>query len=394
MALPFSLYLTTVAEGQGQSLDIPVKQMHQTMGAVLIGVIVASFLYGISFIQAYIYYFITPSRDRWPLKTLVGAVILFDTIHQILVSHTIYTYVIVNYGKPLTLGVAVWSLLAEVLFNGFTGFLVQSFLTRRVWRLSKKNYYLAAPAFFLVFAEFGCIIAFGIKALVSVKTFEDLGTMKWLSVLVNALAAAGDVYITASLSYLLQGSRTGFQRSDAMIRKLINYAVNTGLLTTCTAIASLISILAAPNTFIYIAFFFAIGRLYANSLLCTLNARPLIRQVGEEWNSTNSNMFGNNLGTTPSSRLTHNGVTVHIDTMQKFDADFDRAEKGGSVDEMEMSPIGKSSGDMVHESLEEIHEHRKISHVGHGRNFCNKEDDIDAERTSVVRPPKCLIRTT
>ncbi|KAL0068954.1 hypothetical protein AAF712_003947 [Marasmius tenuissimus] len=167
--------------------------------------------------------------------------------------------------------------------------------------------------------------------------------MKWLSILVNALAAAGDVYITGSLSFLLHRSRTGFQRSDAIITKLIHFTVNTGLLTTCCAVGSLISILAAPTTFIYIAFFFTIGRLYANSLLCTLNARSYIRNSGDDYNSTNSHMFGTRDMPTMGSRSAmptriEGRVSIHVDTMRKYYNDRD-LEKGGQV---EMSPVGKS----------------------------------------------------
>ncbi|KAF9264336.1 hypothetical protein L218DRAFT_240389 [Marasmius fiardii PR-910] len=388
-AFPLSLYITS----ESQDLDIPVKQMEETMGAVFIGVVFATFLYGMSFVQAYVYFFVTPSRDKWPLKTLVATVLLCDTIHQILISHTLYTYVILNYGKPLTLGMTVWSLLAEVLFNGFIGLLVQCFLMIRVWRLSKKNVWLVAPAFLLVFAEFGCILAFGIKALVSVKTFADLATMKALSITVNALAAAGDVYITGSLSYLLRTSRTGFQSSDAMIGKLITYTVNTGLLTTLCAIASLISILAAPTTFIYITFFFAIGRLYANSLLATLNARQLIREVGAGWNSTDSNNVINFQTTVGSTRRcnSRNGVTVHIE----YDTDFDGIEKTRSVDAMEMSPVSKSDT-VVHGSLEEVNGSRNS--IGIPRSFCDiddDDDDVEAQRrSSIVRPAKCITRSS
>ena len=38
------------------------------------------------------------------------------------------------------------------------------------------------------------------------------------------------------------------------------FSVNTGLLTSICACMSLITILALPNTFVYITFFFVIGR--------------------------------------------------------------------------------------------------------------------------------------
>ncbi|KAK7041649.1 hypothetical protein VNI00_009256 [Paramarasmius palmivorus] len=351
----FTLSFATVVEAPA------VPPLDSTMGAALVGCLLACVLYGVSLLQTYNYFIEPGANDKWPLKLVVGAVFLFDTIHSMLISHTIYTYLVTNYANPAILGKCVWSLLAEVLFNGLTGFLVQSFLTHRVWRyltLSRRNSSLSfttiivtGVAVILVLAEFGCITAFAIIALVRVKSFDDLATMKWLSILVNALAAAADVYIAAVLCFLLQGSRTGFQRSDTIIRKLIMYAVNTGLLTSLCAVASLISITAAPNTFIYITFFFCIGRLYANSLLATLNARRRIRESVDGdggYNTTSGVGVGTGAGlgfakgsyaaSQPSQR--QNGISIHIDTItdagspEKAAA---RAKKSMSItDEMEM----------------------------------------------------------
>lgn len=92
----------------------------------------------VSFVQAW--YYFTHQKDSWPLKTLVShsytfiwyrslpwlqvaAVMCFDTIHQMLISHTgksypaneipansplVYVYVITNYNNPVQLQNLVW----------------------------------------------------------------------------------------------------------------------------------------------------------------------------------------------------------------------------------------------------------------------------------------------
>ncbi|KAF8871080.1 hypothetical protein BD779DRAFT_1478451 [Infundibulicybe gibba] len=47
--------------------------------------------------------------------------------------------------------------------------------------------------------------------------------------------------------------------------KLILFVVNTGFLTSLCAVASLVSILVAGGTFLYIGFFFCIGRWGVNT---------------------------------------------------------------------------------------------------------------------------------
>ncbi|KAK7031505.1 hypothetical protein R3P38DRAFT_818046 [Favolaschia claudopus] len=307
--------------------------LDKTFGVAFIGVVVAAGLHGVSCVQAWWYY--THQNDRWPLKTLVGTVMIFDTIHQALISHTLYTYLVSNFNNAEILNRIVWSLLVEVLFNGFTALLVQGFLTLRIWRLSNGNIWLSSIASVLVVAEFGCVLAYVALSL-QLDTFVQLAAeLKTLSITVNALAAAGDVFIAATLTYLLRRSRTGFHRSDTMIRKLTYFAINTGAITSLCAIASLISISTAGNTFIYILFFFCIGRLYCNSLLATLNARKAIRGAADGVHTTSENLslslreLPKNVGSLSMASKRPN-ISIKIDTTQEFNRDGDDGEKDES----------------------------------------------------------------
>ncbi|KII89091.1 hypothetical protein PLICRDRAFT_124293 [Plicaturopsis crispa FD-325 SS-3] len=252
-----------------------IPALDNTLGAALIGVVIAAALWGVSCVQTWFYY-TRYQKDPWYIKTLVAGVLFFDTTHQALITHTVYTYVVTDFSAVAELGNLVWSLIVEVLFNGFTALLVQSFLAFRVWRLSNKSVVITGSVALLVAGEFVCVVVYTIKA-IQLQTFEQLADLKDLSMAVNVLAAAGDILIALVLCIMLQRSRTGFMRSDSMIRKLMMFTINTGMLTSMCASASLISILCSPKTFIYITFYFQLGRLYSNSLLATLNARKRIR---------------------------------------------------------------------------------------------------------------------
>ncbi|OBZ71785.1 hypothetical protein A0H81_08279 [Grifola frondosa] len=288
--------------------QLTMTLLDKTQGAVFIGVIVAAMLYGVSCAQVW-YFYIRYPNDSGLVKILVGLVWIFDTAHQALISHTVYTYLIVNYGNGNTLDRIVWSIIVEVLFNGLTALLVQSFFMLRIFKLSDKNIWLIAPVFFLVLGEFASVIgtsdavALYVAQALPLQTFDQLDELKALSMVVNGLAAAGDVLIAAILCTMLHRSRTGFKSSDSLINRLIIFSVNTGLLTSICAVLSLVTIAALPNTFIYICFYFTLGRreslpsapkkflinpstnaktiacwtVYSNSLLATLNARAALR---------------------------------------------------------------------------------------------------------------------
>ncbi|KIK04879.1 hypothetical protein K443DRAFT_92257, partial [Laccaria amethystina LaAM-08-1] len=288
------------------------------------------------------YYFIHHS-DRWPLKSLVWGVMLTDTIHQGLITHSVYKYTITNWGNVDILGELVPTLLVEVIFNGLTTFMVQwqahsplFFLAMRIWRLSDGKVWLIVIIVLLVFGEFGSLSLVAFLEL-RFTTVTQLEHLQPLSLSSNALGAAGDIVIAATLCTLLHRSRTGFHRSDTVINKLMVFSVNTGLLTSLCALASLVSTLAWPTTFFYITFFFCIGRLYTNSLLATLNARKKIRELSDESTTISLNSLGKNRKISVSRQ--QQNMTIMIETQKESVTDSGNdMEKGLAVKVESLAP--------------------------------------------------------
>ncbi|KAJ3746178.1 hypothetical protein DFH05DRAFT_1484028 [Lentinula detonsa] len=221
-----------------------------------------------------------------------------------------------------------WAVIA-----GFTAVFVQSFLAHRVWQLSNGNMWISIPALLLVAAEFVSVFVFAVIGLTRVHTFVELAEiLKGLSITVNVLAAVGDTYIAGLLTLLLHTSRTGFRRSDSIINKLIIFSINTGALTSLCAIASMLSILLAPETFIYISFFFCMGRLYANSLLATLNVRSLIRKEGSSNVQASGDTGSIPLGAYNTSVFNPpSAISVKIDTRREYVSDQEEQKHSESM---------------------------------------------------------------
>ncbi|GJJ13350.1 hypothetical protein Clacol_007602 [Clathrus columnatus] len=90
-----------------QALSSPVDltlphSFDNTLGALLIGLIVSTALFGLTTLQTYLY-FINYIKDRLSLKFLVASLWILDFIHTILVTHASYHYLIVNFMNPLGL---------------------------------------------------------------------------------------------------------------------------------------------------------------------------------------------------------------------------------------------------------------------------------------------------
>jgi len=298
--------------------------LDNTLGVGLIATMVAAMLTGVTISQALYYY--THQNDRWHLKYLVGVVVASDLIHQALITHSIYWYVVTSWGNPAALQLIVWSTVVECLFVGLNAFLVQSFLTLRVWHLSGFNKPITGTIAVVVVGQFvanNVSTGFGFN-----KTYAELAPLQWLSMFCNTLTVVGDVLISAALCILLHHSRTGFRRSDTMINTLIVFSVNTGLITSTFAVASLLSLIFAKRTFLNMAFFWCISRLYTNCLLATLNARKMIGAIGYPHDIS----FSLNFNTTNISPGTQHPAHLSITTDTTKDSARDEQVGCGTGD--------------------------------------------------------------
>ncbi|KAJ7473586.1 hypothetical protein B0H11DRAFT_2036437 [Mycena galericulata] len=302
----------------------PGAPLDSTMGSMLLGVILSAVLYGISLLQC-LFYFTRYNRDHKLLKLLVAATLLLDSIHLAFVVHTVYHYLITNYYDNQALQVMVWSVSLEAIPTGVTAGLVQSFYAYRVWRMSHGNYLLAGLILILVMATGGCGVAWVVLALES-QTYERLLRISPLTISINALSTGADVIITSTLCFMLYRTRPTSLATETMINRLILFTINTGLLTSVCAVASLISLILAPRTLIYASFYFCIGRLYSNALLASLNARAVIRG---KINDVDNNFHIEVLPSSRSRRLsrgvfsrpeniTANELSIHINRETEF----------------------------------------------------------------------------
>ncbi|KAN0136002.1 hypothetical protein V8E53_006163 [Lactarius tabidus] len=248
-----------------------------TLGAILLGCVVSAALTGMTIVQTFLYFRLYP-KDQPRIKLMVIGVLLLDTTHSSLMIASTWDYFVLNFGNeevvdkiPITLGLTV-------AFTATITFLVQLFFSHRVYRLSRNNLYITAP---LVLLSCGRLVA----ALVSTT---EMGRLKSFHAFVEhygyvftlglSMACTVDLGITAAMCYFLQMSRTGFGTMDHVIDIIMLYTLNNGALTCVTTIVSMILWLTMPRNLIFLGLHFTISKLYANSLLATLNSRRLIRK--------------------------------------------------------------------------------------------------------------------
>ncbi|KAI6158506.1 hypothetical protein EDD17DRAFT_998434 [Pisolithus thermaeus] len=216
-------------------------------------------------VQIYLY-FMHYSEDGLTTKVLVSAIWILDTLHLSFVCHILYYYLITNYGVPTSLNYIVWSLPASVLVNVLVVSMVQCFFAHQIYHLCRSGVKCnqEAETVILEFIDHNASVQTQI-------TFYDV-TPAWATIVV------AEVLITVSLCVLLYNRDSGsvLPRTKRLVNTLIIYAVNRCLLTSLVAIADLIIAIEVQDTW-SIGLDFIIGKLYANSLLASLNSRGHLR---------------------------------------------------------------------------------------------------------------------
>jgi len=214
----------------------------------------------------------------------VAIIWVLDTLHVILMCHTMYYYLISGFGNVQALAQGTWSLFASIAINIVMAFTVQCFFTKRIYSLSPERikWWLSGIIGLSVVAHF----CFGIETVVYFfikREFSRLKEVNFISVLPFAIMAIlSDILIATALCFLLASNRSEFEDTNTIINKLIVYAINRCILTSAVAVIEVAIFVSLPNSFYSFAFDFIIGKLYANSFLATLNSRRSLRGKGQD----------------------------------------------------------------------------------------------------------------
>lgn len=196
-----------------------------------------------------------------------------------------YIYLVANFSNPAALAYALWSFNLEVSINGVIGFIVECYFARRLLRLSGHSllgWILTVLVCGLSFIHFGLGIFFTDR-LFELTMFSRFPQLTWITKIGLGSAAACDMLISISLCCYLYQSRTGCRKTDSLIVTLMLYTLNCGLLTGICAALVIIMFSVYPDSLLFMAFFWVLGKLYCNSCVAMLNSRQALRgKVGLE----------------------------------------------------------------------------------------------------------------
>ncbi|KAH7884187.1 hypothetical protein F5I97DRAFT_1666488 [Phlebopus sp. FC_14] len=247
---------------------------NSSLGAIQIGSLVMMFLLGISTLQAF-HYFQNYPRDALWIKLLVVSVWLFAVGQAIAAISGLYSLTISQFGQiaaaeilDLPAGIA-----CSVVLSGAVGPLVQCYFAHRVLVFSRKLYIpvLSWSLSLLRFTGSVCICVETLRHPALLVFYAQYG---WLIATLLVGGACNDLIITASMCYYLRRERAGaIDRTAKMLDKLTTYSIETGLVTSLTAVTVYICYKLMPTNSIYLAIFMCLSEVFANTLFASLNSR-------------------------------------------------------------------------------------------------------------------------
>ncbi|KAL4244485.1 hypothetical protein ABKN59_009341 [Abortiporus biennis] len=258
-------------------LPIPTDlHFDNTLGAELIGVIIATFLTGISTIQTYNYHLSIPNADKILFRILIAILWVLDFLLLIFLSIASYSSLVTNFANPFNVEKISWVLAGFLATSSVLNFIIRCMFIHRVWRLSKSSH-LAVVLFVLncLILSIGSVMA---DKFAHIGDVFGLRNYKWLIIWVFTTIAFTDTLIAGILCYYLWKMKShATRRTESQINTLMRYSLETGAVTSVVAIAIIITYLTMPNNLIFVAIYFLFPKLYHNALMATLNGRATLR---------------------------------------------------------------------------------------------------------------------
>ncbi|KAG0698373.1 hypothetical protein DFH29DRAFT_102667 [Suillus ampliporus] len=239
---------------------IPQLDLGNTFGALFIGVVLAALLFGVTNLQAFIYFQTHGNRGITFYKLAVILLWILDALHMVLIVHGIYHYLVINHANIAALPELVWSTKLQIPIDTLIIWGVHLLYVHRMWIVSRgRSRVLPITVGIIVVLGSGIAISLNWAAY-RCHTFTDLLAIEWANYSTLGTLSFLDILIASSLSYLLATSRTGFSSTDSFVTKLMGYTISTGCVTSIFSLTAIITCAAMPKNFVFLGVEFLVAK--------------------------------------------------------------------------------------------------------------------------------------
>ncbi|KAF9457635.1 hypothetical protein BDZ94DRAFT_1301750 [Collybia nuda] len=252
--------------------------LDNTWGAALIGLVASSIIYGITTLQAYLYFTLYPN-DSIQFKSLAGSVWLIDTVSLVLVCNGVYGYLVRDMAKPANRLMVNRSFDVDPALMGLLALLTHGYLGLRVWKVCRRNIWFGLLLGTLSLSAFALSITASVLSF-RFEFWSQRNELKWIGLAGTILVVILDGIIAIVLCVYLLMQKVEGKGTRRIINRVLIFTINTGLASSLMSIVNIVTFFALPNTLIFLGTNFIFTKVYANAILANLNARKSLRGRG------------------------------------------------------------------------------------------------------------------
>ncbi|KAF9514782.1 hypothetical protein BS47DRAFT_842223 [Hydnum rufescens UP504] len=245
------------------------------LGGSLFGILLAALCFGALTIQTSSYYCAFPNDGR-PVKLVVGVLWTLQAFQLACSAQSLYWWSVKNYNNPLALKWGTWEFSMHQINIVCSSVTVQTFFAHRVYSLS-ANLYVGVLVQVLVLLQLGFGTATSVKANMHLELQVIVKESKWLFVSWLAIQAATDIVIAIWMCLLLRRRRTGFQKTDSVINRMVLYTISPGLVTSVLSCIDLVLFAKYGFQFGVIVICMTLGPFYSITMLINLHTRKTLQ---------------------------------------------------------------------------------------------------------------------
>ncbi|KZV80613.1 hypothetical protein EXIGLDRAFT_780732 [Exidia glandulosa HHB12029] len=281
----------------------PPSVLAKSLGPWLIGPIADLILMGTVAHMVADYWSRYRDSDNKVYKTLVLLTLIFNVLKSCQACGMIWWKFVTHFGDYVTVtATSPWEVQMDPTIAGtyrllsfvrcaldpfnaeICNFLAQLFFVTRLYRLIGGLRWLFVPLVpAMLLGLVGHILmtirGFNLKTVDDLEVFQDVMYVGLVGVL------AADMIITASMSWYLLNSRTGFSRTDNLILRILHTTWVTAAMPSLAELLNLVLYLALvpKGNNIFLLFSYLSPKLYGVSMMYTLNSRESLRSSGDTY---------------------------------------------------------------------------------------------------------------
>lgn len=258
----------------------------ENIAVIFLGFTFATFLYGLSFFQMYLYFSRYP-KDYTGTKVLVFILFFLETATTGLVSHLLYHYLITMIDVRMEVLYATIPFCLQVLFSVILTVIVQLFFAARLYTVcggptSFTSRFVSMVVLFCAFIAF----VFGLTSVGQLFQHRQLSafamrTMEIIAGISQGFALAANIIIFIAMCWSLRPSRyPDMVRPVGVFENLTMVFVGRALGLVIIQLAYFCTFVALPGKPYWIALQMVAPKIYANTVFGLLNTREVKHGIG------------------------------------------------------------------------------------------------------------------